>query len=142
MERLQAFKFEMQPNGQQQRDMRRFAGSRRFVYNKALALQQERFEAGDKKLGYAGLCKQLTDWKVDPKTLWLTEAPSQPLQQELKDLEGAYKNFFEKRSDFPRFKKKGQSDSFRYPQAGPGQQPNLPTQAGLAALSQQPSRIG
>jgi putative transposase len=30
-------------------------------------------------------------------------------------LERAYANFFAKRADFPRFKKKGQSDSFRYP---------------------------
>ncbi|MFN3786628.1 MAG: RNA-guided endonuclease InsQ/TnpB family protein, partial [Thiothrix sp.] len=37
------------------------------------------------------------------------------LQQTLKDLERAYANFFAKRADFPRFKKKGQSDSFRYP---------------------------
>lgn len=34
----------------------------------------------------------------------------------LKDLERAYKNFFHKRAAFPRFKKRGQSDSFRYPQ--------------------------
>ena len=38
-----------------------------------------------------------------------------PLQQSLKDLERAYTNFFAKRADFPRFKKKGQSESFRYP---------------------------
>ncbi len=38
-----------------------------------------------------------------------------PLQQTLKDLERAYANFFAKRAEFPRFKKKGQSDSFRYP---------------------------
>ena len=38
-----------------------------------------------------------------------------PLQQTLKDLDRAYSNFFAKRADFPRFKKKGQSDSFRYP---------------------------
>jgi putative transposase len=31
------------------------------------------------------------------------------------DLERAYSNFFAKRADFPRFKKKGGSDSFRYP---------------------------
>jgi len=40
MERLQAFKFELMPTGEQQRDMRRFAGSCRFVFNKALAMQQ------------------------------------------------------------------------------------------------------
>jgi putative transposase len=37
------------------------------------------------------------------------------LQQSLKDLERAYANFFAKRADFPRFKKKGQWESFRYP---------------------------
>ena len=116
MQRLQAYRFELQPNGEQQRNMRRFAGSCRFVYNKALAMQQERHKAGEKKLGYAALCRALTEWKAQPQTLWLSETPSQALQQALKNLERAYKNFFEKRADFPRFKKKGVSDSFRYPQ--------------------------
>ncbi len=116
MQCLQAYRFELKPNGEQQRLMRRFAGSCRHVYNKALALQQERHEAGEKKLGYAALCKSLTEWKAQPQTLWLNETPSQALQQSLKNLERAYKNFFEKRADFPRFKKKGHSDSFRYPQ--------------------------
>lgn len=116
MQRLQAYRFELQPNGEQQRLMRRFAGACRFVFNKALALQQDRHEAGEKKLGYAALCKSLTEWKAEPETLWLNETPSQGLQQALKNLDRAYKNFFEKRTGFPRFKKKGQSDSFRYPQ--------------------------
>ncbi|AQR64283.1 transposase [Aquaspirillum sp. LM1] len=116
MQRLQAYRFELKLNGEQQRLMRRFAGSCRHVYNKALALQQARHEAGEKKLGYAALCKALTEWKARPETLWLNETPSQALQQALKNLEHAYKNFFEKRANFPRFKKKGQSDSFRYPQ--------------------------
>ena len=117
MLRLQAFKFELMPDGEQARDMRRFAGSCRFVFNKALAMQQERHAAGEKKLGYAGLCKALTEWKADPTTPWLCDTPSQALQQALKDLERAYTNFFAKRADFPRFKNKGRSgDSFRSPQ--------------------------
>ena len=116
MERLQAFKFELQPNGEQAQQMRRFAGSCRLVFNKALALQQTRHEQGEKKLSYAGLCKALTEWKAQPETLWLKETHSQPLQQTLKDLERAYVNFFEQRANFPRFKKKGMGDSFRYPQ--------------------------
>ncbi|MGB7535315.1 MAG: helix-turn-helix domain-containing protein, partial [Azonexus sp.] len=52
MKRLQAYKYELKPNGEQQRNMRRFAG----VFNKALAMQKALFEAGEKKLGYAGLC--------------------------------------------------------------------------------------
>ena len=115
MQRLQAFKYELMPTGEQQRQMRRFAGSCRFVFNKALALQKERYEHGEKKLGYAGLCKLLTEWRNSTETAWLADAPVHPLQQMLKDLERAYSNFFAKRAEFPRFKKKGQSDSFRYP---------------------------
>jgi len=117
MKRLQAFKYELQPNGEQARSMRRFAGSCRFVFNKALAMQKAIYEGGEKKLGYAGLCKMLTEWRNSPETAWLADSPVHPLQQTLKDLERAYTNFFAKRADFPRFKKKGQHDSFRYPDA-------------------------
>jgi putative transposase len=115
MQRLQAFKYELMPDGLQARQMRRFAGSCRFVFNKALALQKARYAQGEKKLGYAELCKRLTEWRNSADTAWLADAPVHPLQQTLNDLERAYANFFAKRADFPRFKKKGQGDSFRYP---------------------------
>ncbi|HXG36304.1 MAG TPA: transposase [Dehalococcoidia bacterium] len=111
----QAFRFELMPDGRQQRLMRRFAGSCRFVYNRALALQQGRYERGEKRLGYSELCKLLTEWRNSPETAWLADAPVHPLQQALKDLGRAYANFFAGRAGFPRFKKKGRSDSFRYP---------------------------
>jgi hypothetical protein len=44
MERQQAFQFALRENGEQRRQMRRYAGSVRFVYNHALALQQEMYE--------------------------------------------------------------------------------------------------
>jgi putative transposase len=115
VQRLQAFKYELLPNSQQERQMRRFAGSCRFVYNKALALQKERHEQGQKKLGYAGLCQLLTAWRHSADTAWLADAPVHPLQQALQDLERAYSHFFAQRAGFPKFKKKGRSDSFRYP---------------------------
>jgi putative transposase len=115
MERLQAFKFELQPNGEQAQQMRRFAGSCRFVFNKALALQKENHEAGNKFIGYVAMAANLPVWKRETGFEWLKDSPSQALQHALKDLEKAYKNFFEKRADFPRFKKKGMGDSFRYP---------------------------
>jgi len=90
MKRLQAFKYELQPNGQQAGLMNRFAGSCRFVFNKALALQKEHYERGEKRLSYAGLCKILTEWKEQSEISWLCETPSQALQQSLKDLERAY----------------------------------------------------
>lgn len=115
MERLQAYKFELRPNGQQARDMRRFAGNRRFVFNRALALNKERYASGEKKLGYAALCKELTEWRNSDETPWLADAPVAPLQQALMDLDRAYRNFFDGRAAFPRFKKKGRNESFRYP---------------------------
>ncbi|EEP8432715.1 RNA-guided endonuclease InsQ/TnpB family protein [Salmonella enterica] len=116
MKRLQAFKFQLRPNGQQEREMRCFAGACRFVFNRALALQNENHEAGNKYISYTKMTSWLVEWKNATETQWLKDAPSQPLQQSLKDLERAYKNFFQKRAAFPRFKKRGQNDAFRYPQ--------------------------
>lgn len=96
--------------------MRRFAGACRFVFNRALALQNENHEAGNKYTSYTKMASWLIEWKSHPDTQWLKDAPSQPLQQSLKDLERGYKNFFQKRAAFPRFKKRGQNDAFRYPQ--------------------------
>jgi putative transposase len=114
---LRAYKFELQPGGRQSRDMRSFAGACRFVYNRAFALEQTNHEAGNKFIGYVAMAKYLTAWRRDPATSWLADAPVHPLQHALKDLEKAYKNFFAKRAAFPRFKKKGQHSSFRYPDA-------------------------
>jgi putative transposase len=112
-------KFELKTSGEQQRLLRCFAGSCQFAFNKTLALQKDRYEQDENKLGYAGLCRQLTGWHSSKDIAKLTNALVHPLQQILKDLEQAYANFFAKRADFPRFKKKGQSDSFRYPNPKP-----------------------
>ena len=96
--------------------MRRFAGACRFVFNRALARQNENHEAGNKYIPYGKMASWLVEWKNATETQWLKDAQSQPLQQSLKDLERAYKNFFRKRAAFPRFKKRGQNDAFRYPQ--------------------------
>ena len=58
------------------------------------------------------------------------------LQQSLKDLESAFKNFFQQRADFPKFKKKGLKERFRFPQGCKLEQENdrlfLPKSAGFA----------
>ena len=100
MQRLQAYKFELIVTGEQQRQMRRFSGACRFVYNKALALQKVRHEQGEKKLSAFELNNLLPQWKAEPETKWLSDSPSQTLQQALKDLDRAYKNFFAKRFSF------------------------------------------
>jgi putative transposase len=117
MRRRQAFKFELLPRGRQQRDMHRFAGACRYVFNKALALQKTNYEGGGKFIGYVAMATRLTEWRNASETPWLKAAPMHPLQHALRDLERAYQNFFAKRAAFPRFKRKGQRESFRYPDA-------------------------
>lgn len=115
MQRLQAYKFELMPNGEQSRAMRQYAGCCRVVYNKALAWQNEQYQTNNTfKFGYTKIANLLPQWKGE--LAWLKEAPSQTLQQALKNLESSFRNFFAKRADFPKFKKKGASDSFRFPQ--------------------------
>lgn len=114
MQRLQAFKFELMSDGGQQHAMRCFAGSCRFVANKALDLQNANHKAGKKYIGYVSMANLLPAWKQQYP--WLRDAPSQALQHALKNLDSAFRNFFEKRSAYPRFKKRGVQDSFRFPQ--------------------------
>ncbi|PZZ54899.1 helix-turn-helix domain-containing protein, partial [Escherichia coli] len=63
MKRLQAFKFQLRPGGQQECEMRRFAGACRFVFNRALARQNENHEAGNKYIPYGKMASWLVEWK-------------------------------------------------------------------------------
>ncbi|MGZ9215207.1 MAG: helix-turn-helix domain-containing protein [Candidatus Binatia bacterium] len=61
--RLQDFKYESITCGEQERDMRSFAGLCRFVYSKAMAIQIESHEAGNKFIGYVSMAANLPIWK-------------------------------------------------------------------------------
>lgn len=115
MQILKAFKFELMPNGAQIRRLKQFCGCSRFVFNRALAYQNEQYEADKSfKFSYNKIANLLPEWKRE--LTWLKDCHSQVLQQSLEDLESSFKNFFAKRSDFPKFKRKGEKDSFRFPQ--------------------------
>ena len=115
MQIRRAFRFELCPSGAQARLMSQFAGSCRYVYNRTLATEKS-LSGKDKahRFNYVECANRLVLWKK--KHSFLKECHSQVLQQALKDLEKGYKNFFAKRAKFPRFKKKFQRDSFRFPQ--------------------------
>ena len=116
MKILQAFKFQLKSHTADVTKLRQFAGACRFVWNKALELEKKSFESSGKYLGYNKNAGKLKEWKNQPETAFLSDVHSQILQQKLKDLDRAYKNFFEGRADLPKFKKRGLNDSFRYPQ--------------------------
>ena len=115
MIKRQAFKFELKPNGKQLRICRRTAGCCRYVFNKALLVQKENYEAGNKFIGYVQMAKNLSQWRENKESCWLEEAPYHALQQALKAQDKAYKNFFAGLSNFPRSKKKSRGDRFHFP---------------------------
>ena len=115
MQLRKAFRFEIMPNGGQIRRIKQFCGCSRFVFNRALAWQNEQY-GQDNSVGfsYTKIANLLPEWEKELP--WLKDCHSQVLQQSLKDLESAFKNFFQKRSNFPKFKKKGIKEHFRFPQ--------------------------
>ena len=112
-----AFKYRLKTKPKDESLLKQFAGSCRFVWNKALALQKERLDLGERCQNYSQLTALLPEWKVEFP--FLKEVHSQPIQQTLKNLDRALKDAFDKKSPkrFPTFKKRGATaDSFRYPQ--------------------------
>ena len=110
-----AFKYRLITTPEQEESLRQHAGSCRYIWNKALDLQKYLLHIGERKLGYADLCKELSAWKKMPRTEFLKEATAQVLQQSMKDMDRAYSNYFSKRAKAPVPKKKGKHDSFRSP---------------------------
>jgi putative transposase len=111
--------FRLYPTPEQEAQMAQFAGACRFVYNLALEQRRDWWRQHQATTGrlfsYAGQCRELTDLRalVD----WLKAAPIHRLQQALRDLDQAYKNFFGGRAAYPTPRKRGQNDSFRFPDA-------------------------
>lgn len=120
MDHVKTFRFRLEPNATQRQLFARFAGSCRFVYNWGLAAREQAHQA-QKALTYAEQCGALPAMKKATETAWLKEVNAQVLQQALMDLDRAYQQAFRRidagaEPGFPGFKKKGQRDSFRYPQ--------------------------
>jgi putative transposase len=67
-------------------------------------------------LSYQDTTARLATLKHSPEYEWLREADSQVLQQSLKDLDRAFRNFFDGRCGYPRFKSGRAKQAIRYPQ--------------------------
>ena len=98
-------KFRIYPNRQQKELINQTLGCCRLIYNKGLAMRKDSFENGS-KIGYKETSAMLTKLKRDDNFLFLKEVDSIALQQSLRDLDKAYKNFFNKLAKYPNFKSK------------------------------------
>ncbi len=110
-----AFKFRIYPNVVQQEKLSAQFGCARFVYNHYRRVREEYYHETGTGLNYNDCAQDLSD-RLKPEFTWLKGADSQVIQQVLKDLDAAYQNFFKGRADYPKFKRKHDKQSIRYPQ--------------------------
>lgn len=87
------------------------------VWNYYLDKTNTQYEETGKGMTYCQMAKDLTQLKKLSDYEWLQEATAATLQQTLKNLESAFKNFFAKRARFPKFKSKHKKQSIRYPES-------------------------
>ena len=111
-----AYKFRIYPNQEQQDLLAIQFGHARFVYNKFLSLRTKAYEQYGITLNYYRSKRHLRRLKSNAEYVWLKEADSQVLQNQIQNLNIAYEKFFKKEASFPRFKSKHGKQSIQYPQ--------------------------
>jgi putative transposase len=104
------------PDKQQQILLAQTFGCARWWWNYALNQSIEAYKETGKGLGRSALNALLPALKKAEETQWLKECYSQVLQTTTLNLTTAYKNFFDKRAGFPKFKSKHGKQSIQYPQ--------------------------
>jgi len=108
-----AYKFRLYPTNEQQLALAKSFGCCRWFWNYSLNLCQETYLATGKGLSRNAIQGLLP--KLKKEFPWLTDAYSQCLQYVALNVSTAYKNFFEQRAGFPRFKSKHDRQSISYP---------------------------
>ena len=115
------YKYRLKPTGLQEALFAQFAGCDRYVYNDGLLKIKSAFAEGVSIPTYYELAGMLPALKRSEATSWLKAVHSQILQQSLMDLCRALFAYYtgkkkKKLVGFPKFRRKGQHDTFRFPQ--------------------------
>lgn len=109
-----AYKYRFYPTPEQEQLLAKTFGCVRFVYNAVLNYRKEAFEERGEKIGYGAANAELSRMKKAEDTAFLNEVSSVPLQQCLRHQQTAFKNFFEGRARYPRFKSKRHRQSAEF----------------------------
>ena len=104
MEIIKAYKVKIYPNKEQQELLLKTIGSCRWIWNHYLEKKTKSYTELGENITYKEMSADMT--QLRKQTDWLLEVQFQPLQQSLRNLDGAYNKFFRKRTQFPKFKSK------------------------------------
>jgi len=113
-----AYRFRFYPTPKQADLLARTFGCVRAVYNRARAVREEAWKERRERIGYTQTSAMLTAWKKLPELAWLNEVSSVPLQQALRHLDTAYRNFFQRRARYPGFRRKDGPQSAEFTKSG------------------------
>ena len=113
---LKSFKTEINPTEEQKVRIRKTIGTCRFIYNFYLAHNKELHESGKKFMSSSQFRVWLNNEFLPsyPEYSWIKEAYSKSVTQAVNNGQTAFKNFFNHKNAFPKFKKKGRSDVKMY----------------------------
>src|SRR5215467_1863726 len=114
MKQKKAYKYRFYPTLSQKQTLARTFGCCRYVYNWALRERTDAYYQRAERLYYQDTAERLVTLKKQEETIWLSEVSSVPLQQALRHLDQAFRNFFEGRAQYPTYKKKRQQQSATY----------------------------
>ncbi len=104
------------PSVEQEIQLAQTFGCARWWWNYALNKSIETYKETGQGLSRVALNAFLPALKKAEETVWLADCYSQVLQATTLNLTTAYKNFFEKRAGFPKFKSRHGKQSIQYPQ--------------------------
>jgi putative transposase len=115
---MKAFKIRCYPTAEQRRLFARTEGACRYVHNRVLREMGEAYETfqrgeGERK-SIVAMSREVTQWKRQEETAWLADIASDPIAQELRDLDRAFQNFFAGRAKYPKKKRKRFGCSIRF----------------------------
>ena len=113
---LKSFKTEINPSEEQKVKIRKTIGTCRFIYNFYLAHNKELHENGKKFMSSNKFRVWLNNEYLPkhPDYSWIKEAYSKAVTQAVNNGQTAFTRFFNHKSAFPRFKKKGKSNVKMY----------------------------
>lgn len=101
------------PNEKQKQQLLNTFGCCRFVYNYFLYERARAYKEDNISLSYNDTARLLVKMKHEPEYVWLSAIDSMALQESLRNLDKAYKNFFKGNARYPIFHSKHGKQSFR-----------------------------
>ena len=113
---LKSFKTEINPTEEQKVRINKTIGTCRFIYNFYLAHNKELHKNGERFMSSSKFRVWLNNEYLPnhPEYSWIKEAYSKAITQAVNNGQTAFTRFFNHKSNFPNFKKKGRSDVKMY----------------------------